>query len=339
MSPERKASSSGGAGKKAAAGSSPAKKAPAKQGPREEAAGGRKGAADQPAAPGRSSGSRSRSSAFLVLGGRGVRLRLRHDRHPGPEQGLHGADDVRLLRRRQDRDRPVRQPEPHEHPAVRRTPARPGRGDRRRGPHLLHQQGHRPEGHPAGRVQQRARRLHAGRVDDHPAVRQGLLPLPGAHPQAQGEGGVRLPQAAAAAVQGRDPAGLPQHHLLRSRRLRHPGRRAGLLRQGRQGPQRPAGRGARLDPELPGDDGPGRRPGQPSSGCSAATSTSSTGWPTMGDLDRRQGRPAPAAAAVPEDQDREPVRRPEGPHAGAGRRSSCSPRGSPRRRSPAAASR
>ena len=33
----------------------------------------------------------------------------------------------------------------------------------------------------------------------------------------------------------RDPRGLPQHHLLRPRRLRHPGGGAGLLRQGRQG--------------------------------------------------------------------------------------------------------
>ena len=75
--------------------------------------------------------------AVFLLGGRGVRLRLHDDEHPGPEQGLPGADDVRLLLRRQARDRPVRQPEPHEHPAVRRTAARPGRGDRRRGPDLL----------------------------------------------------------------------------------------------------------------------------------------------------------------------------------------------------------
>ena len=35
-------------------------------------------------------------------------------------------------------------------------------------------------------------------------------------------------------TQGPDPRELPQHHLLRPRRLRHPGRGAGLLRQGRQ---------------------------------------------------------------------------------------------------------
>jgi hypothetical protein len=39
-------------------------------------------------------------------------------------------------------------------------------------------------------------------------------------------------------VQGRDPGGLPQHQLLRPQRLRHPGRRPGLLRQGRHRPRR-----------------------------------------------------------------------------------------------------
>ena len=41
---------------------------------------------------------------------------------------------------------------------------------------VLDQQGHRPQGHPAGGLQQRPRRRHPGRLDDHPAVRQGLLP-------------------------------------------------------------------------------------------------------------------------------------------------------------------
>ena len=171
--------------------------------------------------------------------------RLHVDRHPGPERGLPDRRRRSSTTPTARRDRPVRQPEPHQRPAVRRAPARPGRGHRRRGPHLLHQQGHRPQGHPAGGVQQRARRLHPGRVDDHPAVRQGPLPLPGAHPHPQGEGGVPLAEDPAPAVQGRDPAGLPQHHLLRPRRLRHPGRGAGLLRQGRQGPDGPGGRCAR----------------------------------------------------------------------------------------------
>ena len=57
---------------------------------------------------------------------------------------------------------------------------------------------HRPQGHRAGGVQQRARQRHPGRVDDHPAVRQDPLPHPGALLHAQGQGGDPLAQAAAA---------------------------------------------------------------------------------------------------------------------------------------------
>ena len=90
---------------------------------------------------------------------------------------------------------------------------------------------HRPQGHPPGGVQQRPRQRHPGRVDDHPAVRQDPLPDPGALLQAQGQGGVPVAEAPAAAEQAADPRGLPQHHLLRPRRLRHPGGREGVLRQ------------------------------------------------------------------------------------------------------------
>ena len=216
--------------------------------------------------------------AGFLLGARGLRLRVRRHRHPEPQRGLRDPDDDRLLRRREDRARPVRGAEPHQHLAVGGAAARPGRGDRRGGPHLLHQQGHRPEGHPARRLQQRARQRDPGRVDDHPAVRQDLLPLLGPHHHPQGEGGVPVAEAPAHAVQERDPAGLPQHHLLRPRGLRHPGRRPGLLRQGREGPHRPRGRRARRGPELSRELRPRRRQGREGPRCSAATSTSSTGW-------------------------------------------------------------
>ena len=50
---------------------------------------------------------------------------------------------------------------------------------------------------------------------------------------AQGQGDPHLGQDRPAAVQGPDPRELPQHDLLRPRRLRHPDRVEGVLRQGR----------------------------------------------------------------------------------------------------------
>ena len=49
----------------------------------------------------------------------------------------------------------VRHPEPGVDPARRDPAGDAGRRRRRRGPHLLDQQGHRPQGHPARRVLQR----------------------------------------------------------------------------------------------------------------------------------------------------------------------------------------
>ena len=78
-----------------------------------------------------------------------------------------------------------------------------------------------------------ARRRHPGRVDDHPAVRQELLPDPGPDAVAQGQGDHHLHQDRQAAVQGPDPRELPQHDLLRPRRVRHPDGLEGVLQQGR----------------------------------------------------------------------------------------------------------
>ena len=104
-----------------------------------------------------------------------------------------------------------------------------------------------PDGHRAGgRGQRCTRRADPGRLDDHPAVRQELLPHARTDADAQGQGDPHLGQDRPAAVQGPDPRGLPQHHLLRPRRLRHPDRVQGLLRQGRLQAHRRRGRGARL---------------------------------------------------------------------------------------------
>ena len=78
----------------------------------------------------------------------------------------------------------------------------------------------------------------------------------------------------------RDPRGLPQHHLLRSRRLRHPGGRAGVLRQGRRRAQPARERGAGHRPQQPRratTPTAARRRARPSR---SATPTSSTPWST-----------------------------------------------------------
>ena len=75
-----------------------------------------------------------------------------------------------------------------------------------------------------------------GRLDDHAAVRQERARRPGrphALPEAP-RGRARVPPHAQV-VQGEDPPQLPEHDLLRQRRLRHRGGRADLLRPNHPG--------------------------------------------------------------------------------------------------------
>ena len=114
--------------------------------------------------------------------------------------------------------------------------ARPhAEGDARGGgPGLLPEQRHLADRHRAGGLGGgQGRPGDPGRVDDHPAVRQELLPHRRPHAVAQGPRDPHLAQDRPAAVQGPDPRELPQHDLLRPRRLRHPDRVEGLLQQGR----------------------------------------------------------------------------------------------------------
>ena len=187
--------------------------------------------------------------------------RLPVDRHPRPQLRLHHPDDPRLLRRRQDRPRGVRHPEAGSDPARRDARDAQGRGRRGRGPVVLDQPGHRPQGHPARGVQQRVGRRDPGCVHDHPAVRQGPLPHPGALLEAQGEGSDPVAQDREPVLQGRGARGLPQHHLLRSRRVRRAGGGAGVLRGRRQGPQPAAERRTRVAPQRPQRPGPRQRQG------------------------------------------------------------------------------
>ena len=155
---------------------------------------------------------------------------------------------------------------------------------------------------------------------------------------AQAQGGLPLAQAPARAEQGGDPRGLPQHHLLRPRRLRHPGRRAGLLRQSR--PRTSTSSRPRCWPASSTTPTTSTRPRarRPRPRSRSATPTSSAAMADTGDITRRGGRPGRRdAAEVPEDRGRQPVRRPEGPHADAWSATSCGRWATPRRRSTAAA--
>ena len=100
--------------------------------------------------------------------------------------------------------------------------------------------GLRPGRHRARGLQPAHRRCRR-RLHDHAAVREGLhRPGPGLT-VAQVQGDHPLDQDLQGADEGPDPRELPQHRLLRPRRLRHPGRGAGVLPQGR----RPARRSPR----------------------------------------------------------------------------------------------
>ena len=134
--------------------------------------------------------------------------------------------------------------------------------DRRdRGQALLRAPRRRPPRHGTRALGRRlAPRHRAGRLDDHAAVRQERLSDEPADRRPQADrGGARL-AARAEVVEGQDPHRVPEHGLLRKRRLR---RRAG--EQDLLPPQRgddEAGRGgaARGDPRGPEPLGPGRAP-------------------------------------------------------------------------------
>ena len=157
-----------------------------------------------------------------------------------------GRAELAAARRPRPSDRRAQPAEPRD-PHPRPDPADgQGGGDLDRGQALLHQQRRRrardrPRLRP-GRAPQRQR---PGRLDDRAAADQELPPgavAPHDLREAQG-GGARLP-ARPQVVEGQDRHGLPEHRLLRQRRLRDRGRRADLLRPRRQ-PRRLRDAGAR----------------------------------------------------------------------------------------------
>ena len=111
-------------------------------------------------------------------------------------------------------------------------PGDEGGGGRDRGPALLRAQRRRLPGHRPGRLAGHHLRLGgAGRLDDHPAVRQERARRAG-QPHGVREaprGGARLPPRAPVA-QGQDPDRVPERDLLRRGRDRDRGRREDVLR-------------------------------------------------------------------------------------------------------------
>ena len=118
----------------------------------------------------------------------------------------------------------------------------------------------------------------------------------GAHLHAQVQGVLHRGQAGPPRRQGQDPRGLPQHHLLRPRRLRHPDRGADLLRQGRRRTSPiERGRGPGVGHPVTGRLRPGERT---PTGCRPGSTTCSTAWSAKGWLEpsKRAGMQVPPLA-------------------------------------------
>ena len=191
-----------------------------------------------------------------------VLRRLPADRHPAAQRLRRRPDLDRLLQRRHERDGPLRRPGPH-HRRERPDPAaRQGRDRRGRGPHLLREPRRLAGRSRPGRVGPGQRRLRRRWLDDHPAVRQELLPHLRPDVLAQGQGSHHRAEDRPAADQGRDPHRVPQHHLLRPRCVRHPGGGSGVLRQERRRPHGRGGRAAGRHRPEPERLGPGEEPGE-----------------------------------------------------------------------------
>ena len=198
---------------------------------------------------------------------------------------------------------PRRRGQPGERPAQ-PDPRGPARGARRRGPRLLLRVGRRPQGDGPRRLEHRHRQGQAVRLDHHPAVREELLPGPGTDGHPQGEGVLHRDQAGPRGEQGRHPRGLPQHQLLRPQRLRHPGRRPGLLRQGRR--QADTAQGAYLAALLNAPSAydvvahPENKPRPSPAGTTSSTAwsrrTGSAARREQDELPRRPRRPRPPPA-------------------------------------------
>ncbi len=100
-----------------------------------------------------------------------------------------------------------------------------------------------------------------GRLDDHAAVRQERVHPQRADARAEGSRGRARLAARAALEQGPDPHRVPEHDLLRARRVRHPAGGARVLQEEREGPDaRRSPRSSRGFPSDPSLYDPARNP-------------------------------------------------------------------------------
>ncbi len=194
-------------------------------------------------------------------------LLLGRPRHPGRGLDRVRDDDGRRLRpaeaRAQERPQlghprqgqpparlPDGQPEARLPHRGRGRAGDEARDHRDRGPPLLHQRGRRPARHrPRLLPGRRPEEGGPGRLDDHAAARQERARRPGrphAVPEAA-RGRARVPPHARV-VEGEDPQQLPEHDLLRERRLRPRGGRADVLPAQPSGLRRARRQALRLRP-------------------------------------------------------------------------------------------
>ena len=186
-----------------------------------------------------------RAEVLLIFGlvgvlarGRPVLRALPGDRHPRAQRGLQGADHVRLLQRRQERARHLlRRPEPQSIPLAEMPQTMQDAVVAAENRTFWTDKGSTPRassGPPSPTP--RATRTQGASTITQQYVKILYLTSERSYTRKVKEAIVSL-KIQQPAEQGRDPRGLPQHHLLRPRGLRRPGRGAGVLRQGRQGPQ------------------------------------------------------------------------------------------------------
>ncbi len=194
--------------------------------------------------------------------GRGVLHRLADLQGPVRRGRLGQAGrHLHLRRRGPARRRAPGQRQPRQRPPGQGARARPRGRVLGRGPVLLLQPRVRHQRPRPGGVEP-AHRRHRRRLDDHPAVRQGLHGAGPGLAVAQVQGGRARGEDHPRADEGGDPRELPQPDLPRARGLRHPGGEPGLLRQERRAAQRVRGGHARRDHPVAVALGPGEEPRQ-----------------------------------------------------------------------------
>ena len=187
------------------------------------------------------------SSSSPARGQRRASLYARTD-GPRGQRGLDRAVDDRLLGRRQDRDGPLRR-EPHVGRARRRARCRCATrcSPPRTATSTRTAASRRPASRRAAWNDATGGATQGGSTITQQYAKNAYLTQERTL-DAQDQGAAPRGQDRPHALEGPDPRGLPQHHLLRSRRVRRRGRVAGVLRQAGQRARR--SRRARCSPSI-----------------------------------------------------------------------------------------